>query len=113
MACQAEDGSWTYVFKKPGAGDPIDDKATAIWAYFFYELFKTTNAPEDRAAARRALGWCLRHQYRGADAPLDGAIPWTNSMAYVRRRPMTILYTTTFFGLAILEELSLSGARFE
>jgi hypothetical protein len=32
-------------------------------------------------------------------------------MAYVRRRPMTILYSTTFFGLALLEELALQGAK--
>jgi hypothetical protein len=107
MDCQAEDGSWTYLFTKPKAGDPIDDKGTAIWAFLFYDLYKRSNNPAHLEAGRRALGWCLRHQYRGEDANMDGAILHPNSMAYVRRRPMTILYTTTFFGLALLEELAL------
>jgi hypothetical protein len=50
----------------------------------------------------------LRHQYRGDDPNLDGAILHANSMAYVRRWPMTILYTTTFFGQALMEELALA-----
>jgi hypothetical protein len=107
IACQADDGGWTYLFKTPAAGDFIDDKGTAIWAYLFYDLYKVSRSPGDLAAARRALGWCLRHQYRGGNPHLDGALLHTNSMAYVRRRPMTILYSTTFFGLAMLEELSL------
>jgi hypothetical protein len=108
IACQADDGSWTYLFNKPKPGDAIDDKGTAIWAYLFYDLYKSTKNPAHLAAGRRALGWCLRHQYRGDDPNLDGAILHANSMAYVRRRPMTILYTTTFFGHALLEELALA-----
>lgn len=111
IECQAADGGWTYLFKKPEAGDPIDDKGTAIWAYLFYDLYKSTKNPAHLAAARRALGWCLRHQYRGEDPNLDGAIFHENSMAYVRRRPMSILYSTTFFGHALLEELALAKAR--
>jgi hypothetical protein len=106
--CQSPDGSWTYLFKKAASGDPVDDKGTAIWAYLFYDLYKSTKNPDHLAAGRRALGWCLRHQYRGKDPNLDGAILHENSMAYVRRRPMTILYTTTFFGQALLEELALA-----
>jgi uncharacterized protein YyaL (SSP411 family) len=107
MECQADDGSWTYLFHRPAAGDPIDDKGTAIWAYLFYDLHRITNDPVHLAAARRALGWCLRQQYRGEDPNLDGAIHHACSMAYVKRRQMTVLYTTTFFGLALLEELAL------
>lgn len=108
MGCQAKDGSWTYLFKQPEPGDPIDDKGTAIWAYLFYDLYRSTRDPRHLSAARAALGWCLRQQYRGEDMNLDGAIRHPNSMAYVRRRPMTILYTTTFFGLALLQELALA-----
>jgi hypothetical protein len=107
MECQREDGAWTYLFKRPTADDPIDDKGIAIWAYLFHELHRVTKDPRHLAAARRALGWCLRHQYLGEDPHLDGAVVNTNSMAYVRRRPMTILYTNTFFALALLEELKL------
>jgi hypothetical protein len=106
--CQSPDGSWTYLFKQAGPEDAADDKGTAIWAYLFYDLYKSTRDPEHLAAGRRALGWCLRQQYRGDDPNLDGAIFHSNAMAYVRRRPLTILYTTTFFGLALLEELALS-----
>jgi len=107
VSCQSDNGSWTYVFQKPGATDPEDDKATAIWAYLFYDLYRVTHDPQHLAAGRRALGWCLRHQYRGEDPHLDGGIFNSNAMAYIRRRPMTILYSTTFFGLALLEELAL------
>lgn len=107
MDCQADDGSWTYLFTKPKPGDPIDDKGTAIWAFLFYDLYKRSKNPEHLAAGRRALGWCLRQQYHGDDPNLRGAIFHPNSMAYVRRRPMSILYTTTFFGHALLQELAL------
>jgi hypothetical protein len=108
LSCQREDGAWTYLFQKPVPGAPEDDKAIAIWAYLLYDLHRVTKDPVHLAAARRALGWCLRHQWRGDDPYLDGAILNTSAMAYVRRRPMTILYTTTFFGLALLEELALT-----
>ena len=107
IECQHEDGSWTYGFKKPQASDPRDDKGTAIWAYMLYTLHRVTGEVAYQESARRALGWCLRHQYRGDDPNLDGGLLHENSMAYVRRRPMTILYSTTFFGLALLEELRL------
>jgi hypothetical protein len=102
--CQSPSGAWTYGFKRPGADDPLDDKGTAIWAYFLYRLHHHTGEARYLDAARRALGWCLRMQYLGEDVNLQGALLNTNSMAYVRRRPMTILYSTTFFGLALLEE---------
>lgn len=111
MRCQSAGGSWTYLFKRAGPEDPADDKGTAIWAYLFYDLFKSTKDPEHLAAGRRALGWCLRHQYRGEDPHLDGALFHQNNMAYVRRRPITILYSTTFFGLALLEELALEPEK--
>jgi hypothetical protein len=108
IECQHEDGAWTYLFRRPKENEPRDDKGTAIWAYMLYELHRTTRDAEHLAAARRALGWCLRHQYRGADPNLDGGLLHENGMAYIRRRPMTILYSTTFFGLALLQELRLA-----
>lgn len=111
MSCQSADGSWTYLFKRAEPTDPVDDKGTAIWAYLFYDLHRLTRDPAHLAAARKALGWCLRQQYRGDDPNLDGAIYHPCSMAYVRRRAMTVLYTTTFFGHALLEELALDEQR--
>ncbi len=111
ISCQSPDGSWTYLFKRAEPTDPVDDKGTAIWAYLFYDLHRLTHDPAHLAAGRRALGWCLRQQYRGEDPNLDGAIYHPCSMAYVRRRAMTVLYTTTFFGHALLEELALDKTR--
>jgi hypothetical protein len=108
LACQGDDGAWTSVFQKPSAKDPRDGKATAIWAYLLYDFYHLTHDERHLAAARAALGWCLRCQYHGDDANLEGGILSVNAMAYIRPRPMTILYTTTFFGLALLEELALS-----
>ncbi len=110
LECQAPEGRWTFLFVRPKPGDPSDDKGTAIWAYLLYELHRSTKNPEHLAAARRALGWCLRHQYRGEDPNLDGGLFNPNSMAYVRRRPLTVLYGTTFLGMALLEELKLRSA---
>lgn len=109
MASQREDGSWSYVFTPPSLDEPADDKGTAIWAYCFYVLHDATRDPAHLAAARAALAWCLRQQYRGEDDRLDGGLLHENGMAYVKRRPMTILYSTTFFGLALLEELKQTG----
>ena len=105
--CQADSGAWTYAFRCPREDDVLDDKATAIWAYLFYALYAITRDGRDLEAARRALAWCWRHQYRGDHPMLDGAIVNTNAMIYIHRRPMAILYSTTFFGLALLEELKL------
>ena len=54
---------------------------------------------------------CRLARVLGEDPHFDGAVVNTNSMAYVRRRPMTILYTNTFFALALLEELKLVDDR--
>lgn len=107
IACQDAEGAWTHRFQRPTEADARDDKGTAIWAFMLYELHRATRDPEHLAAARRALGWCLRRQYRGSDPNLEGGLLHANSMAYVRHRPMTILYSTTFFGLALLQELRL------
>jgi hypothetical protein len=107
VACQHPDGHWTMDFRVPRPGDRVDDRAAAIWAYLLYAAHRETRDPSHLAAARRALGWCLRHQYAGEDPALRGAIPNLAQMTYVTRRPITILYTTTFCGLAALEELSL------
>lgn len=105
MASQREDGSWSYLFTPPNLEEPADDKGTSIWAYFFYVLHETTRDPAHLAAARHALDWCLQNQYRGDDPRLDGALLTDNGMSYVQKRPLTILYSTTFFGLGLLEEL--------
>jgi hypothetical protein len=108
-ACQRPDGGWAGgLFKPPVMSEAVDDKCTAIWAYFFYDLYRETKNPRDLAVARAATGWCLRHQDWGNDPHTRGAMVTENSMAYVRRRPMVNTYSTVFFGLALLEELKLA-----
>ena len=106
-ASQGHDGAWTDAFRAPTAGDPINDRAIAMGAWMFYELHRLSGETTYLATARRALTWCLRHQDFSDNLDLFGAIPNTTGMAHLASRRMTILYTTEFFGLALLAELDL------
>lgn len=113
-AAQGADGSWGHLFVVPDDATPRDERAIAIGAWLFYRLHALTGDARHLATARRALTWCLDHQYLGADPDLYGAIPRDAGMAYLGPRRLTVLYATTFFGLALLEELKLpppSAAR--
>ena len=110
LAVQSASGAWAYLFEAAAENGPFDDKGTAIWAYYLYRLYGHTNDERHLDGARKALSWCLQRQYRGPHPRLDGGLLHENTMAYVRRRPLTILYSTTFFGLALLEELRLRGS---
>lgn len=104
-AAQGDDGAWTDAFHPPADGDRINDRAIAMGAWMFYELYRLGGDDAHLATARRALTWCLRHQDFGDNPDLFGAIPNETPMAHLAPRQMTILYTTQFFGLALLAEL--------
>ncbi|WED64215.1 hypothetical protein PXH66_17905 [Synoicihabitans lomoniglobus] len=104
---QAEDGAWTHAFHVPKAEDSIDERAVAIGAWLFYEMHRLTGDAAPLRTARRALTWCLRHQDLSANPDLHGALPNITNMGHLNRRRMTILYSTVFFGHALLAELAL------
>jgi len=62
------------------------------------------------SVARKALLWCLNNQYDGPDKFADGGIIGISRQSGVIYRPwfkLACSYSSGFFGLAVLEELSL------
>ena len=61
---QHPDGSWSFVFDaEPGSGlANTSDKATPLWSFLFYRLYKATGNQRYLTVAREALAWCLEHQ---------------------------------------------------
>lgn len=109
MEFQLQNGAWSVNFTEKNEKD-ICEKATALWSHLFYRLFHVTHEERHLQAARRALNWCLEHQYDGDDVHAYGSIPWSSSTSGVIYRkgfPLACNYTTGFFGLAVMEELTL------
>jgi hypothetical protein len=104
---QAEEGYVTCVFDEPVEKVGIDDKSTPLWSLLLYRLFKFTNREEHLTAARKALNWCIENQYLGTEENAKGGFVGVNKFSGIVNRewyPMTCLYSTAFFGLALLEE---------
>ena len=111
-AYQLENGSWSYSIKDRDPAE-ISEKGTALWSLLLYKLYRHTQDPVYLAAARRALGWCLDHQYTGPDPLAQGALVGISRQSGVVYRPwfrLACSYTSGFFGLAVLEELALQEA---
>ena len=105
IALQQRDGRWNSFIDDPPSPNPINDKATAIWAYLMQRTHAHTARGEYLASARRALAWCLANQHTGPDRQAVAAILPLAGFMQVNFHHLTVLYTTTFLGLAILEEL--------
>ncbi len=111
---QLPSGCWPHRFDRPASEVGISEKGTALWSYLFYRLHRETGNPRHLEAARKALGWCLDNQYVGSDVEAWGSIPGRTSQSAVGYRQwydVSCVYTSAFFGLAILEELDLQAAR--
>lgn len=105
---QNKDGSWSFIFDEDADKVGISEKGTALWSLLFYQLYEATGNPDDLYAARKALSWCLEHQYTGPDPEAIGGLVGSTPASMVGIRsyfPASCAYTTGFFGLAILEEL--------
>lgn len=103
LCCQADDGAWAIRYEVPGPDDPRDDKASAIWAYQLLRLFRLTGDGRYAVSARRALAWCDSVlEYNPSDQGY-GSMVNHKSMANVGARDLAVLYSTTYYGLAVLE----------
>ena len=112
LRAQHNDGYWTFEFDKPVSEVGISEKGTALWSLLFYRTYAGSQDARHREAARKALRWCLDHQYTGSDPEAHGGIVGVTRHSAVGYRPwfrVSCTYTSAFFGLAVLEELPLAN----
>ena len=110
MEWQHPDGYWSYAFTEPADQVGVSEKGTALWCLLLYRLYGITYDARHLEAARKALLWCMDNQYTGPDQDAYGSIVGITSQSGVTYRswfPLSCTYTSGFFGLALIEELSL------
>ena len=114
ISYQQEDGKWymflEYANKREGNGG-ICEKSTALWSFLLYELYEVTGESKYLGSARRALHWCIGHQYNGNDKFGHGAIPVCASGSGLNFRQyfnMCTSYGVSFMAAALVKELKLS-----
>lgn len=105
LECQHEDGSWTIGYHVPEDNESRDDKAGGIWAYQMRRLHALTGDPRYLESSRRAMSWCARQLTVDPRRQDYGSMVNAKPMAHITNREMAVLYSTTFYGLALLEEL--------
>ena len=110
LAFQRDDGAWSFRFTgpKPAGGDA--DKGTAVWCVLLYQLYAETSDPRHLASARRAMKWLENNQYKGPNIHALGGVVSASGEAGITYRmyfPMCCHYTSSFFGLALLEDRKL------
>ena len=111
LAMQSAEGYWTFYADKPAAEVGISEKGTALWSCLLYQLYSHTGERKHLEGARKALLWCLDTQYWGDDDEAYGSIPGCSpqsAVGYRRWFNVSCVYTSAFFGLAILDELKLA-----
>lgn len=104
---QRDDGAWSFRFKGPQPAGGDADKGTAMWCVLLYRLHAAAGEAKHLAAARKALTWLKNAQYRGANVHSLGGIVSASEEAGITYRmfyPMCCHYTSSFFGLALLED---------
>jgi hypothetical protein len=109
LEAQHETGYWQRMLPDPLERTGISEKSTAIWSYLLYRLHAETGDPRHLEAARRALLWCLENQYIGPDSEAHGSIlgrTISSGIGYRQWFDLSCIYTSGFFGLAIIEELN-------
>ena len=111
MKWQDESGFWWFNFNKREQAEGvigISEKGTALWSLLFYRLYDISGDPRHLETARKALTWCMDNQYTGEDSDAYGSLVGINhasGVTYRRWFPLSCIYTSGFFGLAVLEEL--------
>jgi rhamnogalacturonyl hydrolase YesR len=110
LASQLPDGSWSFNFDQPANVAGVSEKGTALWSLLFYRTHTAGGETRHREAARKALEWCLNHQYTGLDIEAQGSLVGMSPHSAVGYRPwfrVSCTYASGFFGLAALEELQI------
>jgi rhamnogalacturonyl hydrolase YesR len=110
LAAQDASGAWGLVIDRPLDKTEVSAKGTALWSMLFYRLYLLTGDPKHLDAARRALRWLIDRQYDGPDPDGEGGVISCSAFSGVNYRrwfKLSCAYTSAFFGLAALEELSL------
>ena len=110
LNAQAPDGSWSVRLDRSAEEVGVTDKGTALWAYLFMRLYKTTGDKKYLTAGTKALEWCMDNQYFGDDTVARGGIvgrSWPSGIIYRHWFDMVTTYTVSFFGNALAEALSL------
>ena len=111
MKWQDSSGCWSFYFNRPVEEVGISEKGTALWSYLFYRLYAATGDQRHLETARKALAWCLENQYTGPDPEAYGSLVGCSPQSAVIYRKwfnVSCLYTSGFFGLAVIEELKLA-----
>lgn len=109
---QLPDGSWSYNYSEDISVNGVSEKGTAVWSLLMYRLYHMTNDTACLNCARKALTWLINNQYLGEDIDGYGGIPVRGPRAGVIYRDyfkLACQYTSGLFGLALMEELALSG----
>jgi len=112
IANQREDGSWPFKFDQSPEAGGTADKGTSLWALLLYMLYKETGETAVYNAAHKALMWCMDNQYVGSDPHAYGGIisrSGESGITYRNWFNMCCQYTSAFFGLALIEEMSIQG----
>lgn len=104
LRAQKPDGHWNWRFTDT-PGDTVSDRTIGIWAYLMYRMHTITGRDDYRDSAERALRWCLANQYHGPDPLAIGSIQVQAGFLHWNFVHMSVIYTTTYVGLAILEAL--------
>lgn len=110
VSYQLPSGAWSFTFNESAEKHGITEKGTAFWSLMLYQLYQATHDKKYLQAARSALTWCLDNQYTGPDPEAIGSLVGRTTASAVGYRyfyDVSCVYTSAFFGLAILEELKL------
>ncbi len=88
----------------------ISEKGTSLWSMLLFQLYRYSGNPKHLQAAHKALKWCTKNRYSGADNLAAGGIAgdtWASGIVYRNYYSLICTYTMDWYGLAILEQLRL------
>lgn len=112
MKYQHPTGYWAHQFTSTAAETGACEKSTSLWCMLFYKLYQVTKDERHLETARRALQWCMKRQYFGVDSDAYGTLlgcSANSGIVYRNWYNMACSYACAFFGIALMDELKISG----